>query len=337
MEQITWSHLAGGTRWSPSPGAARLGAVRLGQLRVHDHHHRGGLSHLLPQRGRRGRAGDGRALALRLVDDDRDGRSPRVIAPILGAYADLRRRQEAAAAHLPGDRRDRHGGHVVHRAGRLAPGADPVRGRQHRRLGRLHVLRLAPAARGAAGRAGPRVDRRLRARLPRAAGCCSSSICSGFRSRSGSASPTPASRPGCRSSASRSGGSLFSIPLFRRVPEPPSQRSWRVAGSVVGVARSRGSAGRCATSPSTGRRCCCWWRSSSTTTASAPSSGWRRLYGEQIGIAQQHLIFALLLVQFVGIPFAFLFGRAGGVGSAPRTPSSSRSASTSSSACSATT
>lgn len=32
------------------------------------------------------------------------------------------------------------------------------------------------------------------------------------------------------------------------------------------------------------------------------------LYGAQIGIAQQHLIGALLLVQFVGVPCAFLFG-----------------------------
>jgi UMF1 family MFS transporter len=33
------------------------------------------------------------------------------------------------------------------------------------------------------------------------------------------------------------------------------------------------------------------------------------IYGAQVGIATEHLITALLLVQFVGIPFAFLFGR----------------------------
>lgn len=33
------------------------------------------------------------------------------------------------------------------------------------------------------------------------------------------------------------------------------------------------------------------------------------LYGKQIGIASPHLILAFLMVQFVGIPFAFLFGR----------------------------
>jgi MFS transporter, UMF1 family len=32
------------------------------------------------------------------------------------------------------------------------------------------------------------------------------------------------------------------------------------------------------------------------------------LYGAQLGIAEQHLIGALLLVQFVGVPFAFVFG-----------------------------
>jgi UMF1 family MFS transporter len=31
-------------------------------------------------------------------------------------------------------------------------------------------------------------------------------------------------------------------------------------------------------------------------------------YGSEIGIAQQHLIGALLMVQFVGVPFAFAFG-----------------------------
>jgi UMF1 family MFS transporter len=36
------------------------------------------------------------------------------------------------------------------------------------------------------------------------------------------------------------------------------------------------------------------------------------LYGTQRGIASNHLILALLLVQFVGIPFAFAFGRLAG-------------------------
>jgi UMF1 family MFS transporter len=42
------------------------------------------------------------------------------------------------------------------------------------------------------------------------------------------------------------------------------------------------------------------------------------LYGAQIGIEQQHLIAALLLVQFVGVPCSFFFGRlAGAIGAKP--------------------
>jgi UMF1 family MFS transporter len=42
------------------------------------------------------------------------------------------------------------------------------------------------------------------------------------------------------------------------------------------------------------------------------------LYGAQIGIEQQHLIAALLLVQFVGVPCSFFFGRlAGLIGAKP--------------------
>lgn len=37
------------------------------------------------------------------------------------------------------------------------------------------------------------------------------------------------------------------------------------------------------------------------------------LYGAQIGIAQEHLIAALLLVQFVGVPCSFFFGRLAGL------------------------
>ncbi len=42
------------------------------------------------------------------------------------------------------------------------------------------------------------------------------------------------------------------------------------------------------------------------------------LYGAQIGIQQEHLIAALLLVQFVGVPCSFFFGRlAGAIGTKP--------------------
>ena len=47
------------------------------------------------------------------------------------------------------------------------------------------------------------------------------------------------------------------------------------------------------------------------------------LYGTQVGIDQGSLIGALLLVQFVGMPFAFLFG-AVAAASAPSRRSSAR-------------
>ena len=49
-------------------------------------------------------------------------------------------------------------------------------------------------------------------------------------------------------------------------------------------------------------------------------------YGSQIGIDQNAMITALLITQFIGVPFAFLFGIRAGA-SARSAPSSSASAS----------
>ena len=59
------------------------------------------------------------------------------------------------------------------------------------------------------------------------------------------------------------------------------------------------------------------------------------LYGTQVGIGARRLIAAILLVQFVGIPFTFLFGLLA-VASGRARRSSSRSSCTRSSACSPT-
>lgn len=68
----------------------------------------------------------------------------------------------------------------------------------------------------------------------------------------------------------------FSIPLFRRVPEPPDGRSTRRRpGSARCARRSAGWDTPSARSAATGRPFSCSSRSSSTTTASGPSSGWR--------------------------------------------------------------
>ena len=145
-----------------------------------------------------------------------------------------------------------------------------------------------------------------------AAGCCSSSTCCGSRSPSGSASPTPASA----TRLSFVSVAAWWVTVLDSAVPARARAARREAGERAGsvwAAAFGGSAAPCASCAGTSRRSCSCWRSSSTTTASAPSSAWRRSTAQQIGIAQQHLIFALVLVQFVGIPFAFLFGRAGGV------------------------
>ena len=110
---------------------------------------------------------------------------------------------------------------------------------------------------------------------------------------------------------------LFSIPLFRQVPEPP-QRHMR--GRSTDRWRQRQAAGRrhCASCGNTGRPSCCCSPSCSTTTGSRRSSGWRRSYGTEIGLDENAMIGALLLTQFVGVPFGFAFGMlAGRIGAKP--------------------
>lgn len=103
---------------------------------------------------------------------------------------------------------------------------------------------------------------------------------------------------------------LFSIPIFRRVPEPPTQ----VLGDLPrGFALLRVSFGQLMHTLRELRRfkhallmlvAFLIYNDGINTIIRMAS-----IYGAQIGIAQGHLIAALLLVQFVGIPFAFGFGR----------------------------
>jgi UMF1 family MFS transporter len=102
---------------------------------------------------------------------------------------------------------------------------------------------------------------------------------------------------------------LFSIPLFRRVPEPIGQFKAddapgrlvatsfrRLAGTLRDLRRFRQAFLMLVAF-------LVYNDGISTIIRMAA------LYGTQIGIARHHLIAALLLVQFVGVPFAFLFGR----------------------------
>jgi UMF1 family MFS transporter len=101
---------------------------------------------------------------------------------------------------------------------------------------------------------------------------------------------------------------VFSIPLFRRVPEPPRPDAGeRPAGRVVAVAFAR--AGH-AFAELRGYRqaflllvAFAIYNDGINTIIRMATS-----YGTEVGLAQRDLIAAIVLVQFVGVPFTFLFG-----------------------------
>jgi MFS transporter, UMF1 family len=103
---------------------------------------------------------------------------------------------------------------------------------------------------------------------------------------------------------------LFSIPLFRRVPEPTPHggKSERAAGGLVAASFRR--LGQTFRGLRRHRQALLMlvaflvYNDGINTIIRMAA-----LYGSQIGIAQGDLLTALLLVQFAGIPFAFLFGR----------------------------
>ena len=101
---------------------------------------------------------------------------------------------------------------------------------------------------------------------------------------------------------------LFSIPLFRRVPEPPTHGAAPARGLAVVGASFRQLGG-------TLRELARYKQALLMLLAFLVYNDgintiirMASIYGTQVGIASEHLIFALLLVQFVGIPCAFAFG-----------------------------
>ena len=103
---------------------------------------------------------------------------------------------------------------------------------------------------------------------------------------------------------------VFSIPLFRRVPEPPRQIDEREGTGrnafVAAFARLGGTFRELARFKQALLMLLAFllYNDGINTIIRMAS-----LYGAQIHIPEHHLILALLMVQFIGIPFAFLFGR----------------------------
>ncbi len=102
---------------------------------------------------------------------------------------------------------------------------------------------------------------------------------------------------------------LFSLPLFRRVPEPPVVRDRDVA---AGISPVRAGLGRLVTTFREIRRykqlvlflVAFWIYNDGIGTIIKMATA----YGDEIGIGMTDMIIALIITQFVGIPFSFLFG-----------------------------
>ncbi|WP_309122747.1 MFS transporter [Paenibacillus sp.] len=103
---------------------------------------------------------------------------------------------------------------------------------------------------------------------------------------------------------------VFSIPLFRRVPETKPETAIR-AGQSIGLAfRRLGSTLRGLKNyPELLKYLIAFWLFSDGIGTIIRMA---TVYGETIGIGTSHLITALLITQFVGFPCAILFGRLAG-------------------------
>ena len=103
------------------------------------------------------------------------------------------------------------------------------------------------------GETGSRVDAPATRSATWAAGCCSRSTCAWIQKPEWFGLPDAGVATRLSFVSVAVWWWLFSIPLFRRVPEPPSHEALAAAGSVW-TAAFGGSAAPCAISPSTSRR-----------------------------------------------------------------------------------
>ena len=263
----------------------------------------------MPPMRRRSRAGGGDGAVCR--HHDVLGGAHRGGGADPGRHRGLHAASRSSAALLHADRRHAVRGDGRHRTRRLAARVDPLLRRQHRRVGHDGLLRLAAATRRAA-RTKPIACRRPAMRsATSAAACCCWSTSRGSCSRRRSALPTRRPPRRRRSSAWRCGGWCF---RFRSSARCPSRRSSLDAGE-----RPRGSSlaaafGRLGRTFREIRRykhafllfiAMLLYQDGIQTIIRMAS-----IYGAEVGIDQTAQIAAFVMVQFLGIPFSFLFGSA---------------------------
>jgi UMF1 family MFS transporter len=101
---------------------------------------------------------------------------------------------------------------------------------------------------------------------------------------------------------------VFSIPLFRHVPEPPGGATASEPASSVraGFMRLASTLREIRQYKELTKFLVAFWLYSDGIGTVIKMA---TIYGDEIGIKQETLIGALLVVQFVGIPFTILFGR----------------------------
>ena len=231
-----------------------------------------------------------------------------------GAWRDcgLQRHQEKATAHLHADRCRVVCGDGRNRTRRLAARVDPFHRRQHRCVGQHGVLRFAAATRRARRRNRSRVVRGLCAWAISAAACSCWSTSRGFSNREvfGFADTVSATKAAFVSVAVW--WVVFSIPLLRKVPEPPvvlEIGETREAGLLKAVF---GRLGRTFRDIRHYKHAfllflaMLLYQDGIQTIIRMAS-----IYGAEIGIDQTAQIAAFVMVQFLGIPFSFLFGALG--------------------------
>jgi UMF1 family MFS transporter len=110
---------------------------------------------------------------------------------------------------------------------------------------------------------------------------------------------------------------LFSIPLFLYVPEPPADRTFAGINPIsAGFLRLRDTFREVRRYREAMKFLMAFWLYNDGIGTIITMA---TIYGSEIGIGQKELVGALLMTQFVGIPFTLLLGRIAGVIGAKRT------------------